>query len=52
MGEKIAIFLYYETIFVSGIIFALILGWELTLICFVSLPVSAATMTAVTWVRN
>lgn len=50
MGEKVAIFLFCESVFVSGIIIALINGWELALISYVSLPVSTISMGIISWV--
>jgi ATP-binding cassette subfamily B (MDR/TAP) protein 1 len=52
IGEKVATFIYFESIFVSGIITALVLGWKLALICIVSLPVSFSVTMIVSWVSN
>jgi ABC-type multidrug transport system fused ATPase/permease subunit len=52
IGEKVATFIYFESIFVSGIITALVLGWKLALICIVSLPVSFTVTMIVSWVSN
>lgn len=38
--------------FAAGIILAFVLGWELTLICLVSLPLSILTMGSVAWVSS
>ncbi|KAL1517855.1 hypothetical protein ABEB36_001563 [Hypothenemus hampei] len=40
IGEKVPLFLSLEGMFISGIVLALVKGWELALICLVSLPVS------------
>lgn len=50
MGEKLAIFLFCEAVFASGIILALTFGWELALISCVSLPISSASMGVISWV--
>ncbi|KAK5640086.1 hypothetical protein RI129_010897 [Pyrocoelia pectoralis] len=50
IGEKVSIFLYYEVIFVTSIIQGLILGWELALICMVSLPATTISMGFIAWV--
>jgi ATP-binding cassette subfamily B (MDR/TAP) protein 1 len=52
IGEKVATFIFFESIFVSGIITALVLGWKLALICIVSLPVSFGVTMIVSWVSN
>lgn len=52
LGEKVAIFVFTNSTFVAGIILAFALGWELTLICLVSLPLSILTMGSVAWVTN
>lgn len=52
MGEKLSIFVFYKSVFVSGIIMALILGWELALISLISLPVSTIIMGLVAWVQS
>lgn len=50
IGEKIGIFLFFESTFVAGIIMALIKGWKLALVCLVSLPLSTISMGLITWV--
>jgi ATP-binding cassette subfamily B (MDR/TAP) protein 1 len=52
IGEKVATFISFESTFVSGIIMALLLGWKLTLISIVSLPVSFGVTMIVSWVSN
>ncbi|XP_068902279.1 ATP-dependent translocase ABCB1-like [Tenebrio molitor] len=52
IGEKVATFIYFESIFVSGIITALVLGWKLALICIVSLPVSFTVTMIVSWLST
>lgn len=51
IGEKASIFLFYFSTFVAGDVFALILGWELALICLISFPLSSLSMAFITWVR-
>ncbi|KAJ8942717.1 hypothetical protein NQ318_017016 [Aromia moschata] len=52
IGEKIGIFLFFESTFVSGIIMALIYGWKLALVCMVSLPLSTTIMGFIAWLSN
>ncbi|CAH1380444.1 unnamed protein product [Tenebrio molitor] len=52
IGEKVATFIFFESIFVSGIITALVLGWKLALICIVSLPVSFGVTMIVSWLST
>jgi ATP-binding cassette subfamily B (MDR/TAP) protein 1 len=52
IGEKVATFIFFESIFVSGIIMALVLGWKLALICIVSLPVSFGVTMIVSWLST
>ncbi|XP_967244.3 ATP-dependent translocase ABCB1 isoform X2 [Tribolium castaneum] len=52
IGEKVGIFLYFETIFVTGIVMGLVLGWELALICLISLPVSFAVAFLISWLST
>ncbi|XP_050298459.1 ATP-dependent translocase ABCB1 [Anthonomus grandis grandis] len=40
IGEKIPLFITLQAMFVSAITLALVRGWELALICLISLPVS------------
>ncbi|KAG5894745.1 ATP-dependent translocase ABCB1, partial [Gonioctena quinquepunctata] len=48
IGEKIGVFLYFESTFVAGIIMALVKGWQLALVCMVSLPLSTTLMGLIT----
>ncbi|XP_063931284.1 ATP-dependent translocase ABCB1-like isoform X2 [Zophobas morio] len=52
IGEKVGIFIFFETIFVTGIIMALVLGWQLALICMVSLPVSFGLTIIISWLST
>ncbi|XP_049818455.1 ATP-dependent translocase ABCB1-like isoform X2 [Aethina tumida] len=52
IGEKIGIFLFFESTFVAGIIMALIKGWKLALVCLVSLPLSTISMGLITWLST
>lgn len=40
LGEKVAMFLHFQFSFFACLIMALIKGWELALICLISLPVT------------
>jgi ABC-type bacteriocin/lantibiotic exporter with double-glycine peptidase domain len=52
IGEKVATFIFFQSVFVSGIVMALVLGWKLALVCLVSLPVSFGVTMIVSWVSN
>jgi hypothetical protein len=52
IGEKVATFIFLESIFVSGIITALVLGWKLALISIVWIPVTFGVTMIVSWVSN
>nr|CAH7755523.1 unnamed protein product [Callosobruchus chinensis] len=52
IGEKIGIFIFFEATFVSGIVMALVKGWKLALVCMVSLPLSSALMSFITWIST
>ncbi|XP_074038788.1 ATP-dependent translocase ABCB1 isoform X2 [Leptinotarsa decemlineata] len=52
IGEKIGVFLYFESSFVAGIIMALVKGWKLALVCMVSLPISTTIMGLITTVST
>lgn len=47
IGEKVVLFVHFISAFVSSVIMALVKGWELALICLISLPVTAISMTIV-----
>ncbi|KAL3285399.1 hypothetical protein HHI36_019503 [Cryptolaemus montrouzieri] len=49
IGDKVGLFLNYETIAISGIIWSLILGWKLALVCIASIPLSLAVMRFILW---
>jgi ATP-binding cassette subfamily B (MDR/TAP) protein 1 len=40
IGEKVPMFVHFQAAFVASLIMALVKGWELALICLISLPVS------------
>ncbi|KAF5301298.1 hypothetical protein FQR65_LT08917 [Abscondita terminalis] len=40
MGEKVSMFINFQVTFVASLILALVKGWELALICLISLPVT------------
>jgi ATP-binding cassette subfamily B (MDR/TAP) protein 1 len=52
IGEKVGTFIFFESTFVTGVIIALALGWELALICMASLPVSFGVAVIVSWVNK
>ncbi|CAG9824229.1 unnamed protein product [Phaedon cochleariae] len=52
IGEKIGVFLFFESTFVAGIIMALIKGWKLALVCVVSLPLSTIIMALITMIST
>lgn len=51
LGEKAAIFIFSNTVFVSGFVFSLFLGWELSLIDFSCLPVFLISLGTISWVK-
>ncbi|KAJ3619098.1 hypothetical protein MTP99_005885 [Tenebrio molitor] len=52
IGEKVGTFIFFESTFVTGVIIALALGWELALICMASLPVSFGVAVIVSWLST
>jgi ATP-binding cassette, subfamily B (MDR/TAP), member 1 len=40
IGEKVGMFIHFLTAFLGCIVLAFINGWELTLICLISMPVT------------
>lgn len=44
MGEKVSMFVYFIVAFISSLILALVKGWELALICLISLPVTMVAL--------
>ncbi|KAK9877111.1 hypothetical protein WA026_016856 [Henosepilachna vigintioctopunctata] len=52
IGEKVGLFIYHMTVFCTGIIWSLVLGWKLTLVCSVSLPLSSVVMGFITWLST
>ncbi|CAB3248407.1 unnamed protein product [Arctia plantaginis] len=40
IGEKLATFIFYQASFLSCVIMALILGWQLALLCLISFPIT------------
>ncbi|CAG9761759.1 unnamed protein product [Ceutorhynchus assimilis] len=49
LGEKLGMVAFLATTFVVGIIWALIKGWQLALVCLTSLPLQTAVMGAIAW---
>ncbi|CAH0548000.1 unnamed protein product [Brassicogethes aeneus] len=52
IGEKIGLFVFFESTFVVGVIMALFLGWKLALVCIVSLPLSTLVMGLIAWLST
>lgn len=50
IGEKVPLFIILQATFVSALTLALIKGWELALICLISLPVSLITVGIISFV--
>ncbi|GBP59400.1 Multidrug resistance protein 1 [Eumeta japonica] len=40
IGEKAATFVYYQSVFISSVIMALVKGWKLALLCLITFPVT------------
>nr|CAD7571681.1 unnamed protein product [Timema californicum] len=52
IGEKVVMFANYITAFFASLILAFVKGWELTLICLTSLPVTMFAMGLISWELN
>jgi len=52
IGEKVGMFIHFVTAFLGCIALAFANGWELTLICLVSMPVTMISIGIVATVRN
>ncbi|KAK9877112.1 hypothetical protein WA026_016857 [Henosepilachna vigintioctopunctata] len=52
IGEKVGLFIFHVTVCFTGVIWSLVQGWKLTLVCLVSLPVSIVVMGFVTWLST
>lgn len=52
IGDKVGVFLNYQSVFLTGMIWSLVIGWKLALVCMVSLPMSSITMAILTWVSD
>lgn len=50
IGDKVATFCYFMGSFVAGLVVAFVWGWELALICLISLPVSMIGLLFIGWV--
>lgn len=44
IGEKVVLYIHFIGAFIGSLIMALVKGWELALICLISLPVTAIIM--------
>lgn len=40
LGEKVVMFVHFMVSFVGSIILALVMGWQLALVCMASLPIT------------
>ena len=40
LGEKVSMFIHFQATFLASLILALVKGWQLALICLISLPVT------------
>ncbi|XP_019766548.2 ATP-dependent translocase ABCB1 isoform X2 [Dendroctonus ponderosae] len=49
IGEKVGVVVFLGTTCVSGMIWALIKGWQLALVCLASLPLQTLVMGAIAW---
>ncbi|KAF5290697.1 hypothetical protein FQR65_LT01987 [Abscondita terminalis] len=49
MGEKFPIFVNCFGVFIGSILQALVVGWELALVCMISLPFSLISLAIMTW---
>lgn len=47
MGEKIPMFIHQQVAFIGCYILAFVRGWELALVCMISLPITSITMFSV-----
>ncbi|XP_044766755.1 ATP-dependent translocase ABCB1-like [Coccinella septempunctata] len=52
IGDKVGVFLNYQSVFLTGMIWSLVIGWKLALVCMVSLPMSTITMAIITWMST
>jgi ATP-binding cassette, subfamily B (MDR/TAP), member 1 len=50
IGEKVGMFIHFLTAFLGCIVLAFINGWELTLICLISMPVTLISISIVAMV--
>lgn len=51
LGEKVAIYVFFKSVFVSGAVTSLLLGWELALISFVCFPATMIFLGIISWVK-
>ncbi|XP_050312500.1 multidrug resistance protein homolog 49-like isoform X2 [Anthonomus grandis grandis] len=49
MGEKVGVVVFLGATSVTGIIWALVKGWQLALVCLASLPLQTGVMGAIAW---
>ncbi|KAK4873211.1 hypothetical protein RN001_015240 [Aquatica leii] len=52
IGEKVPLVISYFGGFLASIIQALIVGWELALVCMASLPISLIAMGLISWITS
>lgn len=51
LGEKAALYIFFNTIFVAGGTISLVLGWELALINFTTIPACTVVLGTISWVK-
>lgn len=49
IGEKVGMLIFFQSTFVTGVVWALIKGWQLALVCLASFPLQTLVMGAIAW---
>ncbi|XP_076263945.1 ATP-dependent translocase ABCB1-like isoform X1 [Rhynchophorus ferrugineus] len=49
IGEKVGMLLFLHSTFVTGVVWALIKGWKLALVCLAAFPLQTLVMGAIAW---
>ncbi|XP_076263944.1 multi drug resistance 50 [Rhynchophorus ferrugineus] len=52
IGEKVPLFIILQATFISGLVVALVKGWELALICLISLPLSLVVVGVISFLST
>lgn len=52
IAEKVVMFVHYIVAFIGSLVLAFIKGWQLSLVCLTSLPVTLISLSLVTVVSN